>query len=58
MTAKYNLAQGNFSYILGESLDDPIMHEFTSNLASINAIADQSPGFIWRLQDDSNKRVV
>ena len=34
------------------SLDDPLMKEFMDNLDPINAIADASQGFIWRLQDE------
>lgn len=33
--------------------DSPIMKEFMDNLVPVNALADASPGFIWRLQDDS-----
>lgn len=31
-------------------LDDPMMEGFRSQLERINAIADASPGFVWRLQ--------
>lgn len=35
--------------------DDPVMAEFMANLEPINALADASPGFVWRLQtDDGN----
>jgi hypothetical protein len=34
-------------------IDDPRIDDFRSNLASINALADASPGFVWRLQDES-----
>ncbi|MEM9164435.1 MAG: DUF3291 domain-containing protein [Cyanobacteria bacterium P01_F01_bin.4] len=34
-------------------LDDPIMAEFVAALDEINALAEQSPGFIWRLQTPS-----
>ena len=34
------------------SLEDPLMKEFMDNLDPINAIADASLGFIWRLQDE------
>ncbi|MBT8137080.1 MAG: DUF3291 domain-containing protein [Gammaproteobacteria bacterium] len=33
-------------------LEDPLMHGFSSRLDEINALADRSPGFIWRLQTD------
>lgn len=31
-------------------LDDPIMSGFVNRLDEINALADRSPGFVWRLQ--------
>jgi Domain of unknown function (DUF3291) len=34
-------------------LDDPRVAEFADNLARVNAVADRSDGFVWRLQDDS-----
>jgi hypothetical protein len=34
-------------------LDDPRMIDFTANLAPINALAERSPGYVWRLVDDS-----
>ncbi len=33
-------------------LDDPLMDRFVAWLEPINALADESPGFIWRLQTD------
>ncbi len=33
-------------------LDDPLMERFVAWLEPINALADKSPGFIWRLQTD------
>jgi len=33
-------------------LDDPVMNGFVSRLEPLNALADSSPGFVWRLQDD------
>jgi hypothetical protein len=47
--SRYNIAQVNIGRIRAE-LDDPIMHGFVSRLAEINALADRSPGFVWRLQ--------
>jgi hypothetical protein len=35
------------------ALDDPEMVEFVDRLEDVNALADGSPGFVWRLQDDS-----
>jgi hypothetical protein len=34
-------------------IDDPLMAEFVAQLAPVNALADASPGFVWRLQTDT-----
>src|SRR5262249_49795930 len=31
-------------------LEDPLMSSFVARLDEINALADSSPGFVWRLQ--------
>lgn len=36
-------------------VDDPRMIGFTGRIEAINAIADRSEGFVWRLVDDSDK---
>ena len=46
-----HLAQINIAKALAE-MDDPIMHGFVSRLDEINALADDAPGFVWRLQTD------
>ncbi len=33
-------------------LDDPRIAEFMDNLDRVNALAERSPGFVWRLQSD------
>jgi hypothetical protein len=33
--------------------DDPRQREFTEALAGINALAERSPGFVWRLATDA-----
>jgi uncharacterized protein DUF3291 len=33
-------------------LDDPLMAGFVGRLDEINALADWSPGFVWRLQTE------
>lgn len=48
----YHLAQINMGGGLAP-IDDPVMAEFVANLPAINGLADQSPGFVWRLQSDS-----
>jgi hypothetical protein len=48
----FHIAQINIGKMLAP-LDDPIMAEFATALDRVNAIADGSPGFIWRLKTDS-----
>src|SRR5260370_15000166 len=45
----YSLAQVNIARMLAP-LSDPLMAEFVARLETVNAYADASPGFIWRLQ--------
>jgi hypothetical protein len=47
----YHVAQVNIGRIRAE-LDDPVMAGFVGRLDQINALADSSPGFVWRLQTD------
>lgn len=35
-------------------IDSPVMSEFVANLDIINALAEKSDGFIWRLVGDNN----
>ena len=49
---KFHIAQMNTGRILAP-LDDPIMHGFMSRLDDLNALADRSPGFVWRLQTEA-----
>ena len=46
---RYHLAQINVAR-LKAPLDDPIMADFVGNLAPINALAESSPGFVWRFE--------
>ena len=34
-------------------IDDSRMAGFVSQLEAINALADNAPGFVWRLQDET-----
>jgi hypothetical protein len=34
-------------------LDDPLMASFVARLDDINALAERSPGFVWRLKTDA-----
>lgn len=47
------LAQLNIG-TLKAPIDDPATAEFKDNLDRINALAEASPGFVWRMKDDSN----
>jgi heme-degrading monooxygenase HmoA len=47
--SRYHLAQMNIGRILAP-LDSPQLAGFVSRLADINALADGTPGFVWRLQ--------
>jgi len=51
-TTTWHLAQINIGR-LNHPVDDPRVAEFMDNLDPINELAERSPGFIWRLQDDS-----
>jgi uncharacterized protein DUF3291 len=48
---KYELAQLNIGVIKGP-MDSPIMAGFAANLERINALAENSRGFLWRLQTE------
>jgi len=47
----FELAQLNIA-TMKESLESPSMADFVTNLERINALAEGSPGFVWRLQTD------
>jgi Domain of unknown function (DUF3291) len=47
----YELARLNIGVIRGP-IDSPVMAGFVTNLDRINALAERSPGFVWRLQTE------
>ena len=49
--AKYHIAQVNIGRMRAP-LDHPLMTGFLRRLDEINALADRSPGFVWRLQTE------
>lgn len=51
MTA-YQLAQMNIARLLAP-IDSPQLQDFVANLDRINALAENSPGFVWRLQTEA-----
>ena len=50
--SRYHLAQLNIA-MLREPLESPSMADFVANLERINALAEASPGYLWRLQDEA-----
>jgi len=52
MTEGWHLAQINIGRLVAPS-GDPRVQPFFDALDRINALAEASPGFIWRLQDES-----
>ena len=49
--SQYELAQLNVA-LMKEPLESPGMTDFVANLDRINALAETSPGFVWRLQTE------
>lgn len=45
------LAQVNIGRLLAP-VDDPLIAEFMAGLNRINALAESTPGFVWRLKDE------
>ena len=45
------LAQYNIAWIKA-ALDSPEMADFTDNIAAINRLAEEAPGFVWRHQTE------
>jgi len=56
--AAFHLAQVNIGRVRAP-LDHPIMEGFRTQLDPINALADRTPGFVWRLQtEDGNAMAI
>jgi hypothetical protein len=49
---QFELAQINVARLIAP-LDDPRIAEFVGELDSINRLAEEAPGFVWRLKSDS-----
>jgi len=49
----YHLAQVNIAKFRVHQ-DNPVNKHFVDNLDRVNAIAEEQPGFVWRLQGDGN----
>jgi len=52
-----HLAQLNVGYTRHPT-DDPRMAEFMGALEAVNALAERSPGFVWRLKDDASNNAT
>jgi hypothetical protein len=50
--ADYHLAQLNIARAVAP-MEHEAMSDFYSNLEAINGLGERSPGFVWRLKDDS-----
>jgi hypothetical protein len=48
----WHVAQLNIARAVAP-FDDPRLAEFMARLAEVNALAEASPGFVWRLQGAS-----
>src|SRR5258706_7448480 len=49
--SRYEVAQLNVGVIKGP-MDSPVMANFVASLNRINALAERSSGFMWRLQTE------
>lgn len=55
---RFHLAQANVGR-LRAPVDHPIMEGFRTQLDPINRLADETPGFVWRLQtEDGNATAI
>lgn len=50
MTLDHQLAQINIARMVAP-VESPVMAEFMNALDAMNALAEHSPGFVWRLKD-------
>ena len=51
--SRFELAQVNIA-LLRAPLDSPVLADFVANLEPVNALADGTPGFVWRLIGEGN----
>jgi hypothetical protein len=57
MVGRFHLAQVNIGRIRAP-IEDPIMEGFRTQLDTINALADSTPGFVWRLQAEEGNAMA
>jgi heme-degrading monooxygenase HmoA len=53
----HHLAQINIGRAVGD-VDGPLLAEFMALLDPVNALADSSPGFVWRMQDEAGNNTA
>lgn len=53
---KYQLAQLNIARFRLPA-EDPVNADFMNALDDVNAVADQQPGFVWRLMGEGNNAI-
>jgi hypothetical protein len=49
--SKFELAQMNIA-VMKAPLESPLLADFVANLDPVNALAEQTPGYVWRLQSE------
>jgi len=49
--SKFHLAQINIAQLIAPQ-GDPVVADFFANVPRINELAESSPGFVWRFDDD------
>ena len=52
MVSAHHIAQLNIARAKAP-LDQPLLADFVAQLDAVNALAEASPGFVWRLKSDS-----
>jgi hypothetical protein len=52
-----HLAEVNIGRLRGGQ-DEPAMADFFDNLAAINALAERTPGFVWRLKNETGESAM
>jgi Domain of unknown function (DUF3291) len=57
MMPRFHLAQVNIGR-LRAPIDDPVMEGFRVQLGPFNALAERSPGFVWRLQTEDGNAIA
>lgn len=50
--SQFQLAQLNIA-VMKAPLESPQMADFVANLDRVNALAEEAPGFVWRLQTEA-----